>query len=105
MRECDSSNHHVSVVVVVVVVVVVDVNFFSFSTSRELLHGYSSKFVRMFPWWTPTKFVQIFCGIMGNFVQFLVHSSSLKPLTRNHSYLIWRVPKGPSFYFVQIMSL
>ena len=59
-NECDSSDHHVSVVVVVVVVVVVGVNFFSFSTSTlKQLHGFSSNFEWMLLGWTPTKFVKI----------------------------------------------
>ena len=74
MSECDSSNQAVSVVVVVVVFVfVVGVNFFSFSTSLKPLHGSVSNFVWMFLGWTPTKFVKIFHGIMGNFVQFLAN--------------------------------
>ena len=52
----------------VVVVVIVDsgVDFFSFSTSLELLHGFASNFGWMFLGATP-----VFDGIMGNFVQFL----------------------------------
>ena len=80
MSECDSSDHSVSVVVVVVVVVVVGVNFFGFSTSLELLHGFASNFVWMFLGWTPTKFVKIgvlllfFMELWYNFVQFLADS-------------------------------
>ena len=75
MSECDSSDQ-------AVVVVVVGVNFFSFSTSLKPLHGFASNFVWMFLGWTPTKFVK---------------KSSIKPLTRNHSYLVWRVPRGSGF--------
>ena len=42
------------------------------------MHGFSSNFAWMFPWWTPTKFVEISAtpiihGIMGNFVKFLAN--------------------------------
>ena len=94
MSECDSSNHPVSTVaVVVVVVVVVDVNFFGFSTfSLKLLHD-------------PTKFVNI--GVLPIFFMELqvilcnfwpILKKSIKPLTRNHSYLVWRVPRGSSLF-------
>ena len=106
MSECDSSNQAVSVVVVVVVVVV-GVNFFSFSTSSlKPLHGFASNFVWMFLGWTPTKFVKIgvlplffmeLWVILCNFWPILKKSSSIKPLTRNHSYLFWKVPRGSSF--------
>ena len=59
MSECDSSDHHVSVVVFVVIVVVA-VNFFAFSTSRKrLLHGCAANFMLMFLGCTPTKFVNM----------------------------------------------
>ena len=32
-------------------------------------------------------------GILGNFVQFGANSSFIKPLTRNHLYLVLRVPR------------
>ena len=71
----------------------------------ELLQGLASNFVWMFLGWTPTKFVKIgvlpfFHGLMGNFVFFwpiLKRTSYIKPLTRNHSNLVWRVPRGSSF--------
>ena len=104
MSECDSSDQAVSVVVVVVVV---GVNFFSFLTSSlKPLHGFDSHFVWMFLGWTPTKFVKIgvlplfvmeLWVILCNFWPILKKSSSIKPLTRNHSYLVWRVPRGSSF--------
>ena len=104
MSECDSSNQAVSVVVVVVVV---GVNFFSFSTSSlKPLHGFASNFVWMFLGWTPTKFVKIVVlplfflelwVILCDFWPILKKSSSIKPLIRNHSYLVWRVPRGSSF--------
>ena len=108
MSECDSSDHPVSVVgVVVVVVVVVGVNFFGFSTSSlEPLHGFASNFVWMFLGWTPTKFVKIgvlplffmeLWVILCNFWPILKKSSSIKPLIRNRSYLVWKVPRGSSF--------
>ena len=80
--------------------------FFSFSTSSlKLLHGFASNFVWMFLGWTPTKFVKIgvlplffieLWVILCNFWPIL-KKSSIKPLTRNHSNLVWRVPKGSSF--------
>ena len=108
MSECDSSDQAVSVVVVVIVVVVVviGVNVFSFSTSSlKPLHGFASNFVWIFLRWTPTKFVKI--GVLPLFFMELwvilcnfwpiLRKSSIKPLTRNHSYLVWRVPRGSSF--------
>ena len=106
MSECDSSDQAVSVVVVVVVVVVVGVNFFSFSTSSlKPLHGFASNFVWMFLGWTPTKVVKI--GVLPLFFMELwvilcnfwsiLKKSSIKPLTRNNSYLVWRVPRWSSF--------
>ena len=103
MSECDSSDQAVSVVVVVVVVVVVGVNFFSFSTSSlKPLHGFASNFVWMFLGWTPTKFGKIrvlplFFMELWVIVWPILRKSSIKPLTRNHSYLVWRVPTGSSF--------
>ena len=104
MSECDSSDQAVSVVGVVVVVVV-GVNFFSFSTSLKPLHGFASNFVWMFLGWAPTKFDKI--GVLPLFFMELwvilcnfwpiLKKSSIKPLTRNHSYLVWRVPRGSSF--------
>ena len=111
----DSSDKAVSVVVVIVVVVVVvdvvvvvvGVNFFSFSTSPlKPLHGFASNFVGIFLGWTPTKFVKIgvlplffmeLWVILCNFWPILKKSSSIKLLTRNHSYLVWRVPRGSGF--------
>ena len=101
--ECDSSDQAVSIVVVVVVVIV---NFFSFSTSSlKLLHGFISNFVWMFLVWSTTKcvktgvqplfFMELWV-ILCNFWPIL-KKSSIKPLTRNHSYLVWRVPRGASF--------
>ena len=102
MSECDSSDQAVSVVVVVV-----GVNFFSFSTSPlKPLHGFASNFVWMFLGWTPTTFDKIgvlplffmeLWVILCNFWPILKKSSSIKPVTRNHSYLVWRVPRGSSF--------
>ena len=74
------------------------------TSSIELLHGFASNFVWMFLGWTPTKFVKIgvlplFHGIMGNLLVFwlVLKKTSIKPLTRNRSYLVWRVPRGSSF--------
>ena len=82
-------------------------SFFGFSTSSlEPLHGFASNFVWMFLEWTPTKFVKIgvlplffmeLWVILCNFWPILKKSSSIKPLTRNRSYLVWRVPSGSSF--------
>ena len=43
--------------------------------------------------------------ILCKFWPILKKSSSIKPLTRIHSYLVWRVPRGSCFLFVQIRSL
>ena len=43
--------------------------------------------------------------ILCNFWPILKKSSSIKPLTRNHSYLVWRVPRDSCFLFVRIRSL
>ena len=45
-----------------------------------------------------------FQGIMGIFIQFVYNSvkSSIKPLTRNNLYLVWRVSRGPSFYILRL---
>ena len=71
----------------------------------ETLHGFASNFVWVFLWWRPTKFLKI--GVLPLFVMELwvilcnfwpiLKKSSIKPLTRNHSYLVWRVPRGSSF--------
>ena len=72
-------------------------------SSLEPMHGFASNFVWMFLGWTPTKFVKIgvlplffmeLWVILCNFWPILKKSSSIKPLTRNHSYL---VPKGSNF--------
>ena len=75
-------------------------------SSLEPLHGFASNFVWMFLGWTPTKFVKIgvlplffmeLWVILCNFWPILKKSSSVKPLTRNHSNLVWRVPRGSYF--------
>ena len=71
----------------------------------EPLHGFDSNFVWMFLGWTPTKFVKIwvlplfFMKLWVIFCNFwpILKTSSIKPLIRNHSYLVWRMPMGPSF--------
>ena len=106
MSECDSCDHPVFVVVVVVlVVVVVVVNFLLFrllinrcTYLLQILCGY-------FLVWTRTKFV-----IKGDLPLFhmelwiilyiflpIIEKFSIKPLTRNHSYLVWRVTRGANF--------
>ena len=69
-------------------------------------YGFDSNFVWMFPGWTPTKFVKIgllplffmeLWVILRNFWPILKNSSSIKSLIRNHSYMVWRIPRGPSF--------
>ena len=100
-----SNDHTVSVLVVVVVVV--GVNLFSFLTSSlKPLHGFASNFVWMSLGWTPTKFVKIgvlplffikLWVILCNFWPIL-KKSSIKPLTRNYSYLVLRVPRGSSLF-------
>ena len=71
----------------------------------EALHGFDSNFLWMFLGWTPTKFVKIrvlplfsmeLWVILCNFWPIL-KKSSIKSLTRNHSYLVWRGPRGSSF--------
>ena len=97
MRECDSSNQAVSVVVVGC-----GVNFSSFTTSfLKPLQGFASNFLWMFPTKCvkigvlPLFFIELWV-ILCNFWPIL-KKSSIKPLTRNHSYLVWRVPRGSSF--------
>ena len=76
------------------------------TSSLEQLHRFASNFVCIFLGWTLTKFVKIgglplffmeLLVILCNFWPNLKKSSSIKPLTRNHSYLVWRVPRGSSF--------
>ena len=43
--------------------------------------------------------------ILCNYRPVLTKSSSIKPLTKNHSYLVWRISRGSSFKFVQIRLL
>ena len=75
------------------------------TSSLELLHRFASNFVWMFLGWTPTKLVKI--GVLPLFFMELwvilcnfwpiLKISSIKPLTRNQSNLVWRVPRGSSF--------
>ena len=44
----------------------------------------------------PLFFMELWV-ILCNFWPILKKSSSIKPLTRNHSYLVLRVPRGSSF--------
>ena len=84
-----------------------------FLTSLKPLHGFASNFVLMFLRWAHSNIVKI--GVLSLFFMELLvilcnfwpilKKSSIKTLTRNHSYLICRVPRGSSFYFVQIRSL
>ena len=69
------------------------------TSSLELLYRFASKFVWMFLGWTPTKFVKI--GVLPLFFMelwvilynfwLILKKSSIKPLTRNHSYLVWSI--------------
>ena len=77
-----------------------------FTSSLETLHGFASNVVWVFLCWTPTNFVKIevlpllfmeLWVILCNFWPILKKSSSIKQLTRNHSYLVWRVPRGANF--------
>ena len=62
-------------------------------------HRFASNFVWMFLGWTPTKFVKI--GVLPLFFMELwvilcnfwpiLKKSSIKPLTRNRSYLGWSI--------------
>ena len=78
------------------------------------LHGFASYSLSMFLRWAPSNIVKIrvlplffmeLWVILCNFWPILKKSSSIKPRIRNHSYLICRVPRGSSFYFVQIRLL
>ena len=68
------------------------------TSSLEPLHRFASNFVWMFLGWTP-KFVKIGVlplffmelWVLCNFWPILKQSSSIKPLTRNHSYLVWSI--------------
>ena len=72
------------------------------TSTLEQLHGFAANFVLMFLEWTPTKFGKI--GVLSLFFMELwvilcnfcpiLKKSSIKPPTRNHSYLFWRVPRG-----------
>ena len=71
-------------------------NILFLTTSLEPLHRFTSNFVLMFLKWAPTKIVKIgvlplffmeLWVILCNFCPIL-KKSSIKPLTRNHSYLI-----------------
>ena len=76
----------------------------TFLTSLEPLHGFALNFVLVFLWWTPTTFVKI--GVLLLFYMELrvilcifwpiFKKTSIKALTRNPSYLVWRVPRGSS---------
>ena len=81
------------------------------TSSLEPLQRFASNFVWMFLGWTPTKLIKIgglprffmeLWVILCNFWPILKKSSSIKPLTRNHSNLVWRVHRVSSFFFVQI---
>ena len=75
------------------------------TSSLEPLLRFASYFMLMFLRWTPTKFVKI--GVLSLFFTKswvilcnfwpILNKSSIKPLTRNHSYLVLRVPREPSF--------
>ena len=70
--------------------------FIVLTTSLEPLQGFCSNFVWMFLGWTSTKFVKI--GVLPLFFMELwviscnfwpILKNSIKPLMRNHSYLVW----------------
>ena len=67
------------------------------TSSLEPLHTFASNFVRMFLGWTPTNCVKIgvlplffieLWVIVCNFWPILKKSSSIKPITKNHLYLV-----------------
>ena len=101
MSECDPSDQAVSVIVVVV-----SMNFFLFFEFSQIPARICFKFCVDVPCVdVPIKFVKI--GVLPLFFMELwvilcnfwpiLRKSSIKPLTRNHSYLVWRVPRGSSF--------
>ena len=76
------------------------------TSSLKPQHVFASNFVLKILGWTPAKCVKIGVlplffmekwVILCNFWPILKKSSSIKPMNRNHSYLVWRVPSGPSF--------
>ena len=76
------------------------------TSTLELLLRFASNNVWMFLGWTPTKFVKIVVlpvffmelwVILCNFWPILKKICFYKTLTRNNSYLVWRVPMGFSF--------
>ena len=84
MSECDLSDHPVSL-----------------SSSLLLL----SLFWNLYECSLGGKLVvlPLFMELWVNLCTFLPvykNLSPMKPLTRNHSYLVWRVREGPSFYYV-----
>ena len=73
------------------------------TSSLEPLQGFASNFVWMFLEWTPTKLLKIgvlplffmeLLVILCFFWPILKKTSSIKPQTRNHSYLVLKVPGG-----------
>ena len=77
-----------------------------FLTALESLQRFTLNFVWMFLGWTPTKFVIIICypyfhGIMGNLCSPILKKYSIKPLTRNHSYMyfVWSLGDQVSSLF------
>ena len=100
MSECDSSDQAVSVGIVVVVV---GVNFLVFrlllsnrcTDLLQILCGCSlgGPLLSLLKSGCYTYFFMELWVILCNFWPIL-QKSSIKPLTRNHSYLVWRVPRG-----------
>ena len=80
-------------------------NILFLTSSLEPLHEFASNYVWMFLGWSPTNIVKF--GVLPQFFMELwvilcnfcpiLKKSSIKPLTRNHSYLVWRVLRGSSF--------
>ena len=65
------------------------------TASLEMLHRFASNFVWMYPYQGATPFFMELWVILCNFWPIL-KKSSIKPQTRNHSYLVWIFPRQPS---------
>ena len=94
MSEFDSSNHPVSVVIV---------NFFTcvLQTATQICY----KFGVDVSWFDHYKLglnhgVTLICQGIWVILCNCKKSSLIKSMTRNHSCLLWRIHRGPSFYFL-----
>ena len=80
-------------------------NILFLTSSLEPLQGFASNFVWMFLGWTPTKFVKI--GVLPLFFMelWVILCNFWLIFTRNHLYLVWRVPREHSLQSVLNRSL